>query len=670
MAYQIDFTNQAVDLNNKTPITVNVVSVNTTSTSLTLTGKGTPNYGEIQQENIVHILENFASPTAPPHPTIGQLWYDTSKGSLMILSSLDIGGTNPVWKASGGAQVTEIGSPPPINPSVGDMWFSKIGSTTGILYVYTGIGRYPSTSTAIGGWEQVHPDVQITAGREEYDEMRELLEQYIGEGISAYGSGAIGRTITSLTNFAELDRDLRSKYAAMVPDANVLVSPSSDLDITPQALSTTMFFHADSAGAVNGSNDVKVSGSVLNTTSAGTIYINGVSTSMPAGTVSNSLQVTDAYILWDVSGTLVPGAFYHSTRFNDVSKIWERDNDAGTWVTFTPSASMYIVGTFSTFQYDDNNISPGDRNGFLWAHAVPLVGSKIQHLKVLPNSQDWDELLAAAKYGIARLEVPSTFIKNISGTPFVVDGRPSTSNLLALPYNDVRYPTAARRAQKKIGSVSQHQNYAETLNALRIAVDNRFSLKGINGSTGTNPTFGPTVSVLPWASFSPTIVSGSTTSTTSRLKLRFASNDERSRWMSSGQGLQIQLSHVGGALIGDTNLRSLITAVGSLRITADKTRIYGSTLPLSVSRQNSNVGFWNAIQTGTIGTVQTVGVVTMTVKVFKVSEVQVDAEITLDASTPLSGTTTLTYSVIDDNENVSSVRVYPSPLTFTGSDTL
>ena len=41
---------------------------------IVLIGKGFTNYGEIIQENLVHILENFARNTAPSNPTPGQLY--------------------------------------------------------------------------------------------------------------------------------------------------------------------------------------------------------------------------------------------------------------------------------------------------------------------------------------------------------------------------------------------------------------------------------------------------------------------------------------------------------------------------------------------------------------------------------------------------------------------
>jgi hypothetical protein len=53
-----------------------------TSTGLNLVGKNYINYGTVQNENFVWLLENQASDIPPPYPLIGQLWYDTSKSSL------------------------------------------------------------------------------------------------------------------------------------------------------------------------------------------------------------------------------------------------------------------------------------------------------------------------------------------------------------------------------------------------------------------------------------------------------------------------------------------------------------------------------------------------------------------------------------------------------------
>lgn len=61
-------------------------SVNT-STSLTLIGQGVTSYGTDQNENLVYLLENFASPTAPSTPILGQLWYDSSTDTISAYST-------------------------------------------------------------------------------------------------------------------------------------------------------------------------------------------------------------------------------------------------------------------------------------------------------------------------------------------------------------------------------------------------------------------------------------------------------------------------------------------------------------------------------------------------------------------------------------------------------
>jgi hypothetical protein len=57
-------------------------TVNTTATNLALVGQGVTNYGTDQNENLVYLLENFASPVAPSRPVLGQLWYNSATGSM------------------------------------------------------------------------------------------------------------------------------------------------------------------------------------------------------------------------------------------------------------------------------------------------------------------------------------------------------------------------------------------------------------------------------------------------------------------------------------------------------------------------------------------------------------------------------------------------------------
>lgn len=66
-------------------------TTNTASTSLSLVGQGVTNYGTAENENLVFLLENFASPNAPLQAILGQLWYNTGTDTLNSYS------TGNVW---------------------------------------------------------------------------------------------------------------------------------------------------------------------------------------------------------------------------------------------------------------------------------------------------------------------------------------------------------------------------------------------------------------------------------------------------------------------------------------------------------------------------------------------------------------------------------------------
>ena len=62
-------------------------TVNTSATNLALVGQGVTNYGTDQNENLVYLLENFASPTAPSRPVLGQLWYNSATDAMSAYST-------------------------------------------------------------------------------------------------------------------------------------------------------------------------------------------------------------------------------------------------------------------------------------------------------------------------------------------------------------------------------------------------------------------------------------------------------------------------------------------------------------------------------------------------------------------------------------------------------
>lgn len=78
MPYRVNYSD-----NTKNAIIVNDGTADT-STSITLIGKNYTRFGEVLNENLLHLLENFAGATAPSNPTEGQLWYDTANSYLML----------------------------------------------------------------------------------------------------------------------------------------------------------------------------------------------------------------------------------------------------------------------------------------------------------------------------------------------------------------------------------------------------------------------------------------------------------------------------------------------------------------------------------------------------------------------------------------------------------
>lgn len=96
-----------------------------TTTDLTLVGKNFAGYGEIINEDLVKLLENFTNSTAPGKPLTGQLWYDSTNGEIKVYS-----GT--AFKRIGGA--TSQASAP-TGQVTGDLWFD---TTNAQLKVFDG----------------------------------------------------------------------------------------------------------------------------------------------------------------------------------------------------------------------------------------------------------------------------------------------------------------------------------------------------------------------------------------------------------------------------------------------------------------------------------------------------------------------------------------------------
>lgn len=110
------------------------------STDITIVGKNFSGYGEYINENLVKILENFASDAQPTAPLVGQLWYDVTENRIKVYSGNE-------WKSVG---TSALANARPLDISSGDFWFNIV---TRQLYFFDGTGDY-----------LIGPDYKISQG--------------------------------------------------------------------------------------------------------------------------------------------------------------------------------------------------------------------------------------------------------------------------------------------------------------------------------------------------------------------------------------------------------------------------------------------------------------------------------------------------------------------------
>lgn len=120
MAYQVD------KFNGTFLTSVEDGTIDTT-TDIRFVGKNYAGYGEVQNENFLHILENFANTTAPPKAVVGQIWYD-STSTERKLKFYD----GNQWKVASGAKVASIA---PSGLTAGEFWWN---SSSKQLYAWDG----------------------------------------------------------------------------------------------------------------------------------------------------------------------------------------------------------------------------------------------------------------------------------------------------------------------------------------------------------------------------------------------------------------------------------------------------------------------------------------------------------------------------------------------------
>lgn len=119
MAYTI---NSFTGVNND--ITIEDGTVNQ-ATALKFIGKNYAGYGELQNENFYHLLENFAGTGEPARKVTGMIWYDATENRIRFYDGQR-------FRPASGA---EVSTTQPQGQTAGDFWFDSANDQ---VFVYTG----------------------------------------------------------------------------------------------------------------------------------------------------------------------------------------------------------------------------------------------------------------------------------------------------------------------------------------------------------------------------------------------------------------------------------------------------------------------------------------------------------------------------------------------------
>ena len=97
------------------------------TTDIKLVGKNYAGYGEIQNENFLHLLENFSGAAQPPKAISGQIWFDATSSKLKFYDGSK-------FRTTGGA---EVATTAPAGLATGDLWWDSANEQ---LYAFNGSG--------------------------------------------------------------------------------------------------------------------------------------------------------------------------------------------------------------------------------------------------------------------------------------------------------------------------------------------------------------------------------------------------------------------------------------------------------------------------------------------------------------------------------------------------
>jgi hypothetical protein len=209
--------------------TVEDGTVNLT-TEVKFVGRNFAGYGETQNENFLHLMENFSSPTPPGKPISGMIWYDSSTNKIKFYDGNR-------WKSTGSA---EVSTTQPSGSVEGDLWWS---SPTNQLYARSSEGEWVLVgpqSTSFGVTQLVSKTIKgldSVGASKDYSIIQAVLSNELGNEITpliisessfTIDNSIVGNAIDNFTTIVRKGITLSDTNSSGVSQESILWGTASN----------------------------------------------------------------------------------------------------------------------------------------------------------------------------------------------------------------------------------------------------------------------------------------------------------------------------------------------------------------------------------------------------------------------------------------------------------
>ena len=233
------------------------------TTDIKLVGKNYAGYGEIQNENFLHLLENFSGAAQPPKAISGQIWFDATASKLKFYDGSK-------FRTTGGA---EVATTAPAGLATGDLWWDSANEQ---LYAYNGSGYVLIGPQGIGATVS---QMVTTTVRDTTSVNRIIIKAVVNDevifiissvaftidstdpsnAITGFDSIKKGTTLRNTTNATGGVTSSTDFYWGTASNA-LLLNGKSDTDfaLAGSGAFTSLTTFADAGIAIGDSNDMKI----------------------------------------------------------------------------------------------------------------------------------------------------------------------------------------------------------------------------------------------------------------------------------------------------------------------------------------------------------------------------------------------------------------------------